>query len=349
MSHRYAPRPFPAPHRAVRPLLRQPVLWLGIFVWLALSGLAAVLIVRTGGLPFGHTMPALVGKPPLAQLLNLQINAAFGLCVMGLGWLLTRGRSVPDIATRAPATAQTRRELALLIGYGVLAQLLGRFLGPALGLHPISLHLTGTLFGTYDAVPVTEVWTWATYNFVVYAALPYLYFRSRGYSNEALSLRSNSPRADLLVIFGVLALEAAGELSGYRGIFGLNTHQLLLGIPLAAVVNLYGTVLPIMIYLVCLIFPRVLKLTESFTATTLLGGLAYALLHIFDSWAMYTSPSASVLSTIFVLLQYSVPGMIKVVLTVRTANAWVHALGYHVVAPHVTVDTPLMVKIFGIR
>lgn len=349
MSQIYAPSQVPTSHRAARPLLKQPVLWIGVFIWLALSSLAAVLIVRTGGLPFDHMMPALAGKPPLAQLLNLQINAAFGLCVMGLGWMLTRGRSVPDIAARAPALAQTRRELALLVGYGVLAQLVGRFLGLALGLHPISLHLTGTLFGTYDAVPVAEVWVWATYNFVVYAALPYLYFRTRGYSSEALSLRSNNPRADLTVILGVLALEAAGELSAYRGIFGLSAHQLLLGIPLAAVVNLFGTVLPIMVYLVCLIFPRLLKLTGSFTATTLLGGLAYALLHIFDSWTMYTSPSASALSTIFVLLQYSVPGMIKVVLTVRTANAWVHALGYHVAAPHVTVDTPLLVKIFGVR
>ncbi len=49
------------------------------------------------------------------------------------------------------------------------------------------------------------------------------------------------------------------------------------------------------------------------------------------------------------VLQYTVPGMIKVVLTVRTAKAWVHALGYHTVAPHVTVDTPLLVKIFGVR
>jgi len=35
-------------------------------------------------------------------------------------------------------------------------------------------------------------------------------------------------------------------------------------------------------------------------------------------------------------------------LTLRTGNAWVHALSYHAVAPHVIVDTPLMVKIFGI-
>ena len=36
------------------------------------------------------------------------------------------------------------------------------------------------------------------------------------------------------------------------------------------------------------------------------------------------------------------------VLTLRTGNAWVHALGYHAIAPHVLIDAPLMVKIFGV-
>ena len=51
---------------------------------------------------------------------------------------------------------------------------------------------------------------------------------------------------------------------------------------------------------------------------------------------------------LFVLFQYVGPGMMKSVLTLRTGNAWVHALGYHAVAPHVIVDTPLVVKAFGI-
>lgn len=42
------------------------------------------------------------------------------------------------------------------------------------------------------------------------------------------------------------------------------------------------------------------------------------------------------------------PGMMKSVLTLRTGNAWVHALSYHAVAPHVIVDTPLVVRIFAI-
>lgn len=40
--------------------------------------------------------------------------------------------------------------------------------------------------------------------------------------------------------------------------------------------------------------------------------------------------------------------MFKSVLTLRTGNAWVHTLSYHIVAPHIIVDTPLMTEAFGV-
>ena len=46
---------------------------------------------------------------------------------------------------------------------------------------------------------------------------------------------------------------------------------------------------------------------------------------------------------------YVGPGMFKSFVTLRTGNAWVHALGYHAIAPHTLVDTPMFAKIFGIR
>ncbi len=42
-------------------------------------------------------------------------------------------------------------------------------------------------------------------------------------------------------------------------------------------------------------------------------------------------------------------GQIEAVLTLRTGNAWVHVWAYHAFAPPALVDTPLMVRIFGIR
>jgi len=43
------------------------------------------------------------------------------------------------------------------------------------------------------------------------------------------------------------------------------------------------------------------------------------------------------------------PGMVKSALTLRTGNAWVHAIAYHAIAPLVTLDIPNIVRILGIR
>jgi len=71
-------------------------------------------------------------------------------------------------------------------------------------------------------------------------------------------------------------------------------------------------------------------------------------MHIVEGWSAFDSPRNTVLSLIFVLFTYFGPGMFKTVLTLRTGNSWVHAISCHAIAPHVIVDTPLVVKIFGI-
>ncbi len=55
------------------------------------------------------------------------------------------------------------------------------------------------------------------------------------------------------------------------------------------------------------------------------------------------------LTIIFLFLQFGPPGLVKSYLTWKTGNARVHLWAYHPVAPHVTVDTPHLVKVFGIR
>jgi hypothetical protein len=109
-----------------------------------------------------------------------------------------------------------------------------------------------------------------------------------------------------------------------------------------------GTVLPTMVLIYAILLPRYLKLTGSAISAVLLGGLTYAAMHIVEGWSTFDSPRNATLSLIFVVLQYFGPGMFKSVLTLRTGNAWVHALSYHIIAPHVIVDTPLVVKTFGI-
>jgi hypothetical protein len=103
-----------------------------------------------------------------------------------------------------------------------------------------------------------------------------------------------------------------------------------------------------MIFVYSLLLPRYLKVTGSVVTTVILGGLTYTLLHFFDAWTSYQSLHNGTLSIIFLGLLYFGPGMFKSVLTIRTANAWVHVWAYHAFVPHVLGDTPEIVKIFGL-
>jgi hypothetical protein len=237
-----------------------------------------------------------------------------------------------------------------MVSYAIVAQIAGAWLGHTVGHYAISLHMPGTLYGLSGPYTPREAVIWAIYNFVVYAALPFAYFRWRGYTLEQLNLRSNTWRADLVLILLVLVVESVVELfSLSAAIFSLSGRQLALGAALTFALNFFGTVLPIMIFIYCVLLPRYLKWTNSIALTILLGGLSYAALHVGESWADYSTLSSGLLSLIYLTLQYIGPGMVKSVLTLRTGNAWVHALGYHAFEPHVLIDTPTVVDIFQLR
>jgi hypothetical protein len=263
-------------------------------------------------------------------------------------YVLTGRRVIPDLAARAPERAQAARETVLLIGYAGLGQLGGWLVGPALGYRPFSFHIAGTLVGCSVTPSIGELWTWAIYNFVVFAVVPYLWFRRR-YSATQLNLRSTNRSNDLLVIVVVAVIESVVELGAFPGIFQLNARQLLIAAPLAFGIFMIGTVLPTMVLIYAILIPRYLKLTSSGATTVILGGVTYAAMHIVEGWSVFTTPRDIALSLIFVVLQYFGPGMIKTVITLRTGNAWVHAIAYHAIAPHVVVDAPLIVKVFGLR
>lgn len=333
-------------------LLRHRSVRLAIAGWIV-AHLVTLLIAR-GTLPFDR--PLLEGTSFAAQITAVDLAMLEVLALIALVVRLTRHHAPPRIVERLrlPMGTDVAHDVRLLIAYGALALLGGIALGQALNMDPISFHLAGTLFGSHDHGLASRMatFTWAGYNLVAYVALPLLIVGRRFAHDarlDALLLRSRDRRNDRLVIGVVLAVESAFQLTALSGaITALSPAQLLIGAPLTFALYGIGTVLPTMIFVQALLVPRYLAITRSVPATVILGGLTYAALHLPEAWMTLTSPGNATLALLFVVFVYAGPGMVKATITVRTGNAWAHAWAYHALAPHTLIDTPLIVRIFGI-
>jgi hypothetical protein len=330
--------------RLLRNVLHHPAVLVAVILWIAAN--VVVLLLADGRLPFDR--PALASMSFAQQVALPSMGLVEVSFLMIVVYALTSRRVIPDVAARAPERSLAARETAALLGYAALGQVGGWLLGPALGYRSFSFHIRGTLVGCSTPPSVGEVWTWAIYNFVVFAALPYAWFRRR-YSATQLNLRSTDRRNDVLVILVVGIIEVVVEVVTFPGIFKMSVRTFMIAAPLTLGVFSIGTVLPTMVLIYAILVPRYLKLTGSSVTTVMLGGLTYAAMHFVEGWSLFTTSRNVALSLIFVVLGYFGPGMIKTFLTLRTGNAWVHAIGYHAFAPHVMVDAPLMAKVFGIR
>ena len=328
----------------VRDTALRPAVQVAAVLWIAAN--AAVFLLADGVLPFDR--PALASKSFVQQIALPSLGLVEVFVLMAVIYALTSRRVIPDVAARAPERQQAAVETASLLGYAGLGQVGGWLVGPALGYRPFSFHIAGTLVGCSVPPSAGEFLTWAIYNFVVFAVVPYLWFRRR-YSATQLNLRSTNRMNDLLVIVAVAVIESLVELGAFPGLFHMSARQFLIAAPLSFGLFMIGTVLPTMVLIYAILVPRYLKLTGSFATTVLLGGVTYAAMHIVEGWSVFTTPRNTALSLIFVVLGYFGPGMVKTFITLRTGNAWVHAIGYHAIAPHVVVDAPLMAKVFGLR
>lgn len=311
-----------------------------IFAAATILSLIIAAVLGAGGVPFDRPAVATAEMAPNLVMQIVQIPIA--LVVIGVAFLITRERPPIDFDARTPQRAIAKWETTGLLVYGAVVLILGNFLG-------VGMHLHGAIFGpTSDVVP-NEVYIWAGYNILLFAVIPYLVFHRRGYDKRALCLRSENLKNDVILIIAVLVVESIVELATFPDLLSLSASQLFIGMPVTLVLHLLGTGIPVMIFVYAILFPRYVKLTGSPSSAVILGALTYASLHIFEYWTAYDSLRNGVLSVLFVFLQFAFPGLIKSFLTLRTGNAWVHLWAYHAIAPHVTVDTPLIVRIFGIR
>ena len=318
-------------------LLRQRNLQIALLLWVLLSA---------GGAVLGRGTPWVE-----SAVKESSVSLVMILLLIGIVALLTRRRPILDLGQRAPERAVALKEVAALWVYGAIVLVAGRIIGLHFFGEGIAMHLNGSLVGatrgSFMVQSPAEIYTWAAYNGTLLALIPYVVFRLRGYSNQSLNLKSSDLKNDVLVIVVVLAICIALDLTG-PNIFRLTPHQQLIGGPLSFILHLFGTDLPVMIFIYAILVPRYARLTSPVTAY-LLGAASYPALHVFESWARYDSVSHSVLSVIMVFLTFFPPGLVKSFLTMRTGNAWVHVWAFHAISPHVTIDTRLIVRDFQIQ
>lgn len=324
-------------------LLHQRSFQVALVLWVLISVAIVPLCHGTMPLPIGPHP----GKPA-AMAISGSIAVIFMMLEIGLVALITRRRPFPDLAERAPDRSVALRETIALWLYGASVLLVGRFIGLHLFGEGIAMHLNGSLVGATRIQSPAEVYTWAAYNGVLLALVPYIVFRLRGYSNQQLNLKSSNLKSDVIVIALVLAIGCFMDLALDGNFLKLTHHQQVVGGLLSFVLHLFGTDLPIMIFIYAVLMPRYAKLTAPVTAF-LLGAASYPAMHVFESWTRYDSLVHSVVSVIVVFLVFFPPGLMKSFLTLRTGNAWVHVWGFHAISPHVTVDTRLLVQDFDIQ
>jgi len=229
--------------------------------------------------------------------------------MFGLVALLTRKRPVIDLAQCAPELSTTRRETLAMWADVAVVMVAGRLIGQHLFGEGIALHLNGSLVGATRVQSPIEVYTWAAYNGILLALIPYVVFRMRGYSNEQLNLKSTNLKSDLLVIVVVLAFSAGMDMMG-PNIFQLTRHQQLVGGLMSFWLHLFGTDLPIMIVIYSILMPRYFRLFSPRTAY-LLGAVSYPTMHIFESGTRYYSIGAAAMSLVFVYLLLTPAGLMK--------------------------------------
>jgi hypothetical protein len=138
--------------RVARVSLLHPAGMVALALWI-IANLAVVILAR-GSLPFDR--PAIASMPFATQVAAPTLGFLEIFALMGVVYAITRKRTPPDLAVRAPAKATAAFETFGVLVYAMLGQVGGWLLGPALGYRPFSFHIAGTLFGMSMSMPVSR-------------------------------------------------------------------------------------------------------------------------------------------------------------------------------------------------
>ena len=328
--------------QTIRTLINDKTTRLAILLWIA--GIVLVIFL-SDNIPFDR--PIIEDTSTLTNVLIAQGILFYGILLIFVAYLLTRKRTYVNVEERFPDAKirQVKNETLGLIIWGALALGLGK------GVFDLGLHLHGSIFGVQDqySIDTQEIFTWVTYNFTMFALIPYVAFRYLGYSNYQFFLVSQNRKNDLLIILAYLAIQLPIDfLYTNFALVEYSADQLAIAIPFYFFIHFFGTALPIMIYLQSLLLPRIYLLSKSYIQTIMFSGLAYASLHLFEYWTNYQTLKTAIISVVFVFLQFFGPGLVKGYLTMRTGNAWVHVWAYHVITPHLSSDTPHLIDLLDI-
>ncbi|MEM7124720.1 MAG: hypothetical protein AAF702_00245 [Chloroflexota bacterium] len=295
----------------------------------------AGLIIYGFGAP---QIPALTAEVS-ANLANEYAQMPLSLILLAIVYLMTRNRPPIDFVARSPEHRTALVEVIGLIVYGVVAI----FGLAALGItyHPPDVFEPGIDFSG------TRLMTWAIINFVIYGAIPYLFFRWRGSSNVDLGLAGNNWVKDIwliLVIGGVdliLALQFTDFLT-------LTPGQMVTSVPLAFILYTLGAGVPVVIMVQAIFTPRLMRLTNSTITTTIYVAFAYALFSASDAGIVFESGGHAFYALLYAIVHNIGPGLIKAILTVRTGNSWLHMFAYHVLSFHAFADAVTVAFLFGL-
>ncbi|WP_431924629.1 hypothetical protein [Nonomuraea jabiensis] len=259
--------------------------------------------------------------------------------VVSLTVLLLLARRRPPLDHRnAPGFRNPGKETAGLLAWMAAVLAVGSVFG--IRTHIAFVGLAPGAHAVWDRQTPATTLTWAIFNFVTLAVLPYWFFRYRlGYRPDSMLLRFDRPKvwAPYFILVGLPPILFTATPEYYT--------TSIAGHALTLVLFTLGSFLPIMITTQSLLTPRLSVLARSWVTGSVLSALAYGALNITEAFLAWHSPAQAALSLAW-FMQVACWGLVKAVTTLRTGNAWLHIATTHTI--HLA-EAPAVATTFGLR